>query len=124
MHARGTRWGVIQETLPADFTHWAKLSWLDYNMPCDRNPVVVEQYLEVGSIAVVQTDNAQPVVVSSVEYRADKTHETIGRFADGALLTVIAVTNDMCRLVEGVGTKGEYLKGYARLINLRDSNAV
>lgn len=33
IHARGTRWGVVEDELPNVFTHWAQLHWITYDLP-------------------------------------------------------------------------------------------
>jgi hypothetical protein len=119
VHARGTRWGVVEEAVPAAFTHWALLKWIYYNLPPDDIPAVAEPFLKAGDKAIVQTDDALPVPVSPVEYTPGSKRPSIGKFADGAVLTVLAVVNDVCRLAEGIGTNGLMLRGYVRLVDLR-----
>jgi hypothetical protein len=119
VHARGTRWGVVEEVVPAVFTHWALLKWIDYDLPPDDLPAVTEPFLNAGGRAVVQTVDALPVPVSPVKYTPGSKRPSIGKFADGTVLTVLEVVNDVCRLAEGIDTNGLTLRGHVRLVNLR-----
>ena len=120
IHARGTRWGVVQEPMPAVFTHWGRLSWLSYDVPPDPAPAVTRAFLDVGSRAVVESDDAKPVTVSPIPHESGKLRQNIGYFADGAILTVVEVPDEISRLVEGIGSRGQALKGYVRTVELRE----
>ena len=85
VHARGTRWGVILEPLPNVFTHWGRLNWLSYDTAPDPSPTVTGVFLDVGSRAVVDSDDAKPVTVSPIPHESGKLRSSIGHFADGAI---------------------------------------
>ncbi len=121
VHARGTRWGVIREKLPVTFTHWARLSWLVYDTPMDERPAVTEPFLPEGTLAVVNSDNAERITVSAVPFEAGKVQPSIGYFEDGALLLVLEVPNEVSRLVMGTDIKERPLTGYVRLVELREA---
>lgn len=121
VHARGTRWGVILEPLPSVFTYWGRLNWLSYDTAPDPAPLVTGVFLDVGSRAVVESDDAKPVTVSPIPHESGKLRHSIGYFADGAILTVLEVPDEISRLVEGIGTQGQALKGYVRTTELREA---
>lgn len=120
VHARGTRWGVVEEMLPDIFTHWAELSWLDYDTALEEAPAVTEIFLPVGSLARAESDDAGPVPVSETPYESGRLRPVSGYFADGTELLVLEAPDEMSRLVEGTGTKGKTIIGYVRLTLLRE----
>jgi hypothetical protein len=121
IHARGTRWGVVEDRLPGVFTHWAKLNWMDYDLPMEQGPAVQGVFLPVGSRAVVNSDDAKPVVVSEIPHEAGKLRFAKGYFADGTELEVLAVPDEISRQVRGLDANGRELVGYVRLTELREA---
>lgn len=119
VHAAGTRWGVVMDDVPNVFTHWARLNWVDYDTAPDAVPAVTRPFLDVGAVAIVQSDDGEPVTVSPIPHESGKLRQSIGFFADGAMLTILEVPDEISRLVEGVDTKGKSLKGYVRTTELR-----
>lgn len=124
IHARGTRWGVVEDILPNVFTHWATLNWLEMDTAQDARAHVTGPFLPTGTLAVVESDSAGRVTVSSTPHEAGKVRPSMGYFADGTLVTVLAVPDEISRLVAGVGEDGRPMEGYVRLTELREAAQV
>ncbi len=121
IHARGTRWGVVEDMLPDEFTHWARFYWIDYDLPPDTAPAVTDIFLPMGSLAVVQDPLGVRTSVSETPYEASTLRYSIGYFADGTILTVVGVPDEISRLVTGIDIHGNVLSGYVRTTDLREA---
>ncbi|MDR0896248.1 MAG: C40 family peptidase [Oscillospiraceae bacterium] len=121
IHARGTRWGVAEDMLPGVFTHWATLNWMEYDLPMEQTPAVQGVFLPEGSRAVVESDDAERVIVSEIPHEAGKLRLVKGYFDDGTPLTVLAVPDEISRQVRGTDIHGNELIGYVRLTELREA---
>lgn len=119
IHARGTRWGVVEDSLPNVFTHWATFKWVAMDTRREERAYVSGPFLPEGALAVVQSDNAGRVTISPTPHEAGKVRPTIGYFSDGAQVAVLGVPDEISRLVSGIAENGRAIEGYVRLTELR-----
>ncbi len=55
VHARGHRYGVVQEPMPQLWTHWARPVWLTFDIPVEEPAKEWVVYMPVGSRVLVDT---------------------------------------------------------------------
>jgi hypothetical protein len=64
VHARGHAYGVVEDPMPQLWTHWARASWLTYDLPEEN--ITWASYLGVGDLAMVDTSFAGGLSLSSL----------------------------------------------------------
>jgi len=55
VHARGHRYGVVAEPMPQLWTHWARPTWLTYDLPEEPADEAWPPYMGVGDRVLVDT---------------------------------------------------------------------
>ncbi|MEG0766487.1 MAG: hypothetical protein RR482_02120, partial [Clostridia bacterium] len=118
VHARGTRWGVIKERMPSQFTHWARLNWVEYDTAMEETCYTQRPWLDTGMRALIDTDDLRDAPVFAVPVEAGKRKTNIGNFPCGTVVVVLEVPDEMSRRVTGMDAQGRTLTGYVRLTAL------
>ncbi len=95
VHSRGHRYGVVMDPMPQLWTHWARPTWLDFNIP-EEPKANWPQYMTVGERVLVDTGTGNPLIL----YRSPA--ET-PRYATG-----VRIPNYTEIVVKGVPTEAPY----------------
>ena len=113
VHARGHLYGVVKDPMPQLWTHWARPSWLTFDLPAEDASEPWPEYLSEGARALVDTSTGYALTMYTttrvasrylMRYRIpNKTEITIAEVPEGA---------HFWRKVTVVDNNGEEITGY------------
>ena len=111
IHARGHRYGVVEEPMPQLWTHWAIPSWLDFDLPEEENtpwPV----YMGTGTRVLVDSSDGEPIFLYSQPIKGDQ-HRTKIRISNYDELRIDSVPEaHYWRGATVTDSKGNPVSGY------------
>jgi cell wall-associated NlpC family hydrolase len=112
VHSRGHVYGVRAEQMPQLWTHWARLSWLDYDMPEEIGDVPWDGGLLPGDRALVDTASGEGLSMHEVPVTGARKLDE--RFPNHSVVTIedAPIGANYYRLVTGVNRKGETQTAY------------
>ncbi len=127
VHARGHSYGVVEESMPQLWTHWARASWLTYDLPVESE-TQWPTYLAGGSRALIKTSYGGDLPV----YTAPATNGgqfTGTRLPNNSVIVIDAVPKQnvpggsFWRQVTTTDSRGRTLVGYVQAKDLMEMPA-
>ena len=111
IHARGHRYGVVQEPMPQLWTHWACPIWLKYDMP-EEKKLPWPGYMAAGTRVIVDSDDGTAINLYS-EPKKSSSYFTGVQIKNYTELRIEAVPDEhYWRIVTVKNSKGESITGY------------
>ncbi len=112
VHARGHTYGVMAEQMPQVWTHWVRLSWLEYDLPEETGDVPWDGGLSVGDYAMIDTPAGVPTVLRVTPDEKSLQLSSVIDNKTKVMITEVPEGKNYWRMISGIDRKGKQVSGY------------